>query len=166
MGLWSGREAEEVTTDVPLARDEQPQRNRESRAVRNLPLHPPVVIADHAQLRAFVASRAFAAKQPLILNLPGMSPAEGFAAAEHLNKYRSECGCALGAQTMTAAFCVTVGFLMVNYGALTPAMLKRLPIAAAVGIISAAVGKIVGIAIGRKRARREVARILATFGRS
>ena len=95
-----------------------------------------------------------------------MPPAEALAAAEQLNKDRSECGCSLGAQTMTAAFCITVGLLMLQYGALTPAMWKRLPIAAAVAIVSAAVGKIIGIAMGRKRARREVARILATFARS
>jgi len=134
-----------------VARTRQPQ------------IDTPLVISDLDQLRAFAVTRAFVLKQPLILSIPGMTPSEAFAAAERLNKDRNECGCALGAQAMTAAFLITLALLAIRYGPFTLALVERLPIAIAAAIVFVALGKVVGIAMGRRRARREVARILATF---
>jgi hypothetical protein len=133
--------------------------------IRTVPAaqHPPIVIEDAAQLSAFAASRAFRSRRPLMLSIPGMTQVEAFAAAEKLNKDRGECGCSLSAQAMTAGFAIATALLMMHYGAWTTATLQRLPLAIAIGLISAALGKIIGIAMGRMRARREVARILATI---
>lgn len=141
------------------------ERRRRSRATpaRKVQEYAPVVIRDRAQLRSFAASRAFVSRQPLILTIPGMSPLEAFAAGERLNKDRGECGCSLGAQAMTAGFAIALASLTIRYGSLTPAMLMRLPIAIAATAIFAALGKIGGIAMARRRARRDVARILAAL---
>jgi hypothetical protein len=130
---------------------------------RKLQVDVPLVIGEVDQLRAFAATPAFVLRRPVILSIPGMSPPEAFAAAERLNKDRNECGCALSAQAMTAAFLIVLALLAIRYGLFTLALLERLPIAIVAAVVFAALGKIVGIAIGRKRARREVARILATF---
>lgn len=124
---------------------------------------PPAVINDAVQLREFAGTPAFASNRPLILRIPGLTEPEALAAAERLNADRAECGCALGARAMTVAFVVALALLMHSYGAFTLALLARLPIAIAAGVAFAMVGKAVGIAQGRHRARREVARILATL---
>lgn len=122
----------------------------------------PAVIDDAVQLREFVSSPAFVSNQPLVLRMPGLTEPEALAAAERLNADRAECGCSLGARAMTVAFLVTLALLMLGYGAFTLALLARLPIALAAGVAFAMLGKAIGIAMGRRRARREVARILAT----
>lgn len=122
---------------------------------------PPAVIDDAGQLREFAASPAFVSNRPLILRIPGMAEPEALAAAERLNADRAECGCSLGARAMTLAFVVTLALLMLGYGVFTLALLVRLPITLAVGVVFAMLGKAVGIAMGRRRARREVARVLA-----
>ena len=130
---------------------------------RKLQIDTPLLISEPDQLRAFAATRAFVLRQPLILNIPGMSSSEAFAAAERLNKHRNECGCSLGAQAMMAAFLITLALLAIRYGLFTLALLGRLPIALVAAVVFAALGKVVGTAMGRRRARREVARILAIF---
>jgi hypothetical protein len=129
---------------------------------KDMASYVPLVIGDDAQLRTFAASREFMSKQPIILSLPGMLPAEGFSAGEQLNKERSECGCSLGAQAMAAGFLISLAGLTIHYG-VTLALLKRLPIAMVAAFLFAALGKVVGITLGRRRARRTVARILAIF---
>ena len=125
----------------------------------------PFVIADLAELRAFSRTRDFTSSRPLVLNVPDMLPVEAFAVGERLNRDRAECGCSLGAKAMTAGFALTLGALMVGYGPLTLSFLERSPISLAAAFAFAAVGKVAGIAMGRRRARREVSRILETFNR-
>jgi hypothetical protein len=122
---------------------------------------PLAVISDAEQLGEFAASREFVSKRPLIVLIPGMAESEAFAASERLNAYRAECGCSLGARAMTAAFLISLALLMFSYGVFTLALLVRLPIALAAGVVSAMLGKLAGIAMGRRRAHREAARILA-----
>jgi hypothetical protein len=64
---------------------------------------------------------------------------------------------------MTAGFVMALGLLLLRYGPLSLAWLERLPVAAVIAVIFAVLGKTVGIVLGRRRARREVARILATL---
>lgn len=123
----------------------------------------PLVIADFSELRAFSGTRDFTSSRPLVLNVPGIPPVEAFALAERLNRDRAECGCSFGAKAMTAGLGLTVGGLMVVYGPLTLAFLERSPISLAVALACAGVGKVVGIGLGRRRARRNVAHILETF---
>lgn len=120
----------------------------------------PLVIADVAQLRAFVATPVFASTRPVVLDLPGMSSSEAFVAGERLNRDRAECGCSLGATAMSAGFAVALAILVLRYGLFTVASLARFPIAVAAAVGFAALGKIAGIALGRRRARREVMRII------
>ena len=125
----------------------------------------PFVIADLAELRAFSRTRDFTSSRPLVLDVPDMLPAEAFAVGERLNRDRAECGCSLGAKAMTAGFALALGALMVGYGPWTRAFRARSPISLAAAFSFAAVGKVAGIALGRRRARREVSRILETFNR-
>jgi hypothetical protein len=62
---------------------------------------------------------------------------------------------------MTAGFVMALGLLLLRYGPLSLAWLERLPVAAVIAVIFAVLGKTVGIVLGRRRARRELARILA-----
>jgi hypothetical protein len=148
---------------------ETPQKQNEKRRRSGTSLerdsirYAPIVIDDHAQLRVFAVSRAFFSKQPLILRISGMSPSEASLAGEYLNKNRRECGCSLGAKAMTAGFVIALAWLTIRYGVLTPGMFVRLPFAIAAAIAFAALGKSVGVAKARRRARREAARILTTF---
>jgi len=127
--------------------------------------HPgaPLVIADVAELRAFAASRDFTSSRPVVLDLPHLSPADAFVLGERLNRDRAECGCLLGAKAMTAGFGVALGALAVAYSPLTLAFLERSPISLSVGFVAAGAGKVAGIALGRRRARREVSRILCSL---
>jgi hypothetical protein len=125
----------------------------------------PLVIADLAALRAFSRTRDFSSSRPLVLRVPEIPIADAFAAGERLNRHRAECGCSLGAKTMTAGFLLTLAALMLSYGPFTLAFLERSPIAVAAAFAFAAVGKVIGIRQGRRRARREVSRILETFNR-
>ena len=123
----------------------------------------PLVIADLAGLRALSGTRDFTSRRPLVLNLPELPPTEAFAAAERLNRDRGECGCSLGAKAMAAGFGLTLGALAVGFGPLTLAFLERSPLALGAAFAAAGAGKVAGIALDRRRARREVARILETF---
>jgi hypothetical protein len=123
----------------------------------------PLVIADTEALRAFSRSHDFASSRPVVLELPNMSPAESFAISERLNRDRSECGCSLGATALAAGSALSVGLLLVRYGLLTVAFVERLPIALAAGFACAAIGKAVGVGLGRWRARRDVSRIYDLF---
>jgi hypothetical protein len=125
----------------------------------------PFVVADIAELRAFSRTRDFTSSRPLVLEVPEMPIGEAFAVGERLNRDRAECGCSLGAKAMTGGFVLTLGALMVSYGPFTLAFLERLPLALAAAFAFAAVGKVMGIGLGRRRARREVSRILETFNR-
>jgi len=127
------------------------------------PLDAPTVIGNAEQFREFVTSRAFPSKWQVILRIPGMAESETFAVSERLNANRAACGCSLAARTMTSAFLLSLALLMSNYGVFTLALLVRLPIAFAIGILFALLGKALGIGIGRRRTRREAARILAMF---
>lgn len=123
----------------------------------------PVVISDINQLCALSATPAFFFSRPIILGLPGMSPAEAFAAAERLNRHRTACGCSLGAQAMTAAFLLALAWLVMRYGLFSLALLAHLPIAIGIAVLCAALGKAIGIAVGHRRARVEVARIQSRY---
>jgi hypothetical protein len=125
----------------------------------------PFVIVDLAGLRAFSRSRSFTSSRPLVLEVPEIPPAEAFAVGERLNRDRAECGCSLGAKAMTAGFVLGLAALSVGYGPVTLAFLERSPLALAAAFAFGAVGKVTGIAMGRRRARREVSRILETFNR-
>jgi hypothetical protein len=125
----------------------------------------PFVIADLAELRAFARTRDFTSSRPVVLEVPEIPAADAFAVAERLNRDRAECGCSLGAKAMTAGFVLTLGALMVGYGPFALGFLERSPLALAGAFAFAAVGKVTGIAMGRRRARREVSRILETFNR-
>ena len=125
----------------------------------------PFVIADLAELRAFARTREFTSNRPVVLAVPEIPAADAFAVAERLNRDRTECGCSLGAKAMTAGFVLTLAALMVGYGPFALAFLERSPLALAAAFAFAAVGKVIGIAMGRRRARREVSRILETFNR-
>ena len=125
----------------------------------------PLVIADLAELGAFSSTREFTSARPLVLDVPELPAAEAFALSERLNRDRAECGCSLSAKAMTAGFGLTLGALMVAYGPLTLAFLERSPISLAAAFGFAAVGKVAGMALGRRRARLQVSRILETFNR-
>jgi hypothetical protein len=131
--------------------------------VRHRGMRDPFVIGDLQQLAEFSNSPAFVSKGPLVLKIAAMSESEAFAAAERLNKNRAECGCSLGARAMTAAFAIAIGVLLLRYGPLSPGVLVRLPLAVVTAAVFALLGKAAGIALGRRRARREVTRILTTF---
>ena len=125
----------------------------------------PFVIGDLAELRAFARTREFTSSRPVVLAFPEIPAADAFAVAERLNRDRAECGCSLGAKAMTAGFVLTLGALMVGYGPFALGFLERSPLALAGAFAFAAVGKVTGIALGRRRAHREVSRILDTFNR-
>jgi hypothetical protein len=127
------------------------------------PSRPPVVIGSVAELQAFASSPGFVSKRQLALRIPEMSPQEAFVSSERLNTYRSECGCSFGARAMTAAFVFALALLVVVYGPLSVALLVHLPLAIGAAVLFAVLGKFAGIAAGRRRARREAARIIATF---
>jgi len=131
--------------------------------IRTAKTYPPVVIGDPAELRVFAATRAFASRQPLVFAIPGMPMADAAAFGERLNTDRAACGCSLGAQAMAAGFAVTLAILMLRYGPFSLAVFVRLPIAIAVAVIFAGIGKAAGAAAARRRAHREVDRILGVF---
>lgn len=146
-----------LTTSVYYGRKNKTVRTRNEKSIA------PLVIGDFDQLRAFSVGRAFLSKQPIILCIPEILAIEAFAIGEQINKDRSECGCLLGAQAMTAAFLSTLIVLMVNFGLFSFALLERLPIAIIAAVIFAVLGKVAGITMARTRARREIARILTAF---
>jgi hypothetical protein len=125
--------------------------------------HSPVVIGDLRQLADFSNSPAFTSNEPLVLRIPAIPKSEAFAVAERLNRDRAECGCSLGAKAMGGGFVIALVLLVPFYGPLSLATLVRLPLALVTGVLAALVGKAIGIALGRRRARREVTRILTTF---
>jgi hypothetical protein len=123
----------------------------------------PFVVADLGELEAFARAREFRSRRRLLLEVPGMGPAEAFEASERLNSARAECGCALGAKAMTGGFLVALAALLAAYGPFSLAFLEHSPIAVAAAFVFAAVGKVVGISLGRRRAQHEVVRVLETF---
>jgi hypothetical protein len=125
----------------------------------------PVVIADAAELRAFAASREFASRRPVVLELPGMSQPDAFSAGERINRNRADCGCSLGASMMFTGLVLALAVLTLRYGVLTTALLERLPLAIVTAMVFAALGKTGGVALGRHRARGEVMRVVEKFPR-
>lgn len=124
----------------------------------------PVVISDPATLRSHFKSRSRELGRPLILNFPGMLPAEAHAASERLNKAGNECGCSAGATAMLVVFAISLVAIGAIYGPFNGAALVRLPLAFAAAFGAAGLGKALAIARAHRRARNEVAHILATFG--
>jgi hypothetical protein len=123
----------------------------------------PIIIEDPGQLQAFAASRAFASNRPLILTIPGLPSADALSIGERLNKDRAACGCSTGAWAMAVAFAVVLAMIVLSHGLFTVETLIRLPIAAATAIVFAGLGKAIGMAVARQRARREVSRAIGMF---
>jgi hypothetical protein len=123
----------------------------------------PFVVVDLEGLEAIARAREFRSRRRLLLEVPGMGAAEAFEVSERLNSARSECGCSLGAKAMTAGFVVVLAALLAAYGPFSIAFLERSPIAVGAAFASAALGKAVGIVLGRRRARHEVTRVLEKF---
>jgi hypothetical protein len=121
----------------------------------------PILVSGVRELRDFAASPAFASKRPLVLSLPQVPPGELRAMAERLNQYRLECGCSLGARAMTGGLLAATALLAALYGPLSVAFVVHLPLAFAAAVVFAVVGKVVGIVRARRRARGQVAAILA-----
>jgi hypothetical protein len=120
----------------------------------------PVIIRDGPELLTFSRTRAFFDNRPIVFDVPG-ARASSVPAAEQLNAYRTDCGCAAGARAMVAAFALVLALLTVRYGTSPWDMLARLPVAFLAAFVGAGAGKLTGIALARRRAHREVARILA-----
>jgi hypothetical protein len=117
---------------------------------------PPVVITDLESLRRLSRPKLFRASEPIIINLPGLSPNEAEALAARVNEYRNECGCSLGAKSMAVGFGVIVTWLWIANGVFTMRFAWRLPLAFVFALLCAGVGKSVGIALARQRLRSEL----------
>jgi hypothetical protein len=117
---------------------------------------PPVVISDLESLRSLTKPKLFRAGEPIIIDLPGLSPNEAEALAARVNGYRNECGCSLGAKCMAAGFGVIVTWLWIANGLFTMRFAWRLPLAFVVALLCAGLGKSVGIALARQRLRLEL----------
>ena len=123
----------------------------------------PLILSDGDQLKAFASGGEFYRPRPIILKLPGLSAEEAFATAERLNQERNACGCSLGAWTMAAAFLLCAALLIWRYGLFTLAALERLPLALIAAVLAMGIGKTIGIAMGRRRARRLIHRLIQTY---
>jgi len=121
------------------------------------------IVVGLGELEGFARAKEFRSRRPLLLEVPEMGAAEAFEVSERLNSARSECGCALGAKAMTAGFVIALGALFAAYGPFSIAFLERLPLTVGAAFVSAAIGKTAGIALGRRRARQEVSRVLKRF---
>jgi hypothetical protein len=126
-------------------------------------LRSPIVVRDLDQLRAYSIARPGNYTAPLILSIPQMSQSEAFAASERITKARSECGCDLGARAMAATFAISLAAIGILFGPFTLAALERLPIAVVAAFLAAGLGKAIGIALARNRARAELMSILTKY---
>ena len=115
-----------------------------------------LVINEPEQLRALVGRKMLHSKQLLAIRLPNLSESDGSMISERLNRYRSECGCSLGAKSMAVGFVATMICLVLRYGFFTAALVWRLPLAFLGGLLLAGIGKAIGIAIARRGFRREI----------
>jgi len=97
---------------------------------------------------------------PLAVRLPGVSPSEALRAELRLNQAAQECGCNAGSQFMTAGVVLCVAYLWTTLGSPFRADLLEILSACAVVFVAAIVGKLVGLAQGRRRLLREL-RVLA-----
>jgi len=117
----------------------------------------PAIVIDSVAAMRDVPRRG---KGPLVLQLPGLPAEEAAAAGERLNRYRTECGCSAGAHLMTIAFVLSLAVAVLADGA-SRALFLHLPLALPAALVGAGVGKAGGIALARRRARREIADLLA-----
>jgi hypothetical protein len=121
------------------------------------------IVVGLGDLEAIARAKEFRSRRPLLLDVPEMGAAEAFEVSERLNRARAECGCALGAKAMTAGFVIALGVLLAAYGPFSIAFLEHSPLAVGAALVSTAIGKTTGIALGRRRARQEVSRVLERF---
>jgi hypothetical protein len=108
------------------------------------------------ELRSAIYTPIFYSKRSLMLQLPGLSIEESFAVSERLNQYRNECGCSLGAKFMATACVLTAAWLLTQPDLVSFALLWRLPLTLVIVIMAAGFGKLTGIKIAHRQARREV----------
>jgi hypothetical protein len=118
-----------------------------------------MVIADSKSLRDLGKPPFLGANEPLIIELPGLPPAEAAALTERLNRYRNECGCSLGARCMVAGFAVTFIWFAVADGGFTIKFLWHVPLAFLAAFLGAGLGKFLGIVIARRRLRWELTQL-------
>lgn len=116
----------------------------------------PLVITDLESLRSLNNPKLFRPNQPIVIKLPEVPANEAEALAARVNRYRSECGCSLGAKTMATGFGAMVMWIWLSDGVLTMKFLWRLPLAFVVAMLCAGLGKSVGIALARRRLRLEL----------
>jgi hypothetical protein len=114
----------------------------------NPPFHsqPPVVVTDLESLRRLSRPKLFRASEPIIIDLPGLSPHEAEALAARVNEYRS----------MAVGFGVIVTWLWISCGLFTMQFAWRLPLAFVFALLCAGLGKALGIALARQRLRSEL----------
>lgn len=120
------------------------------------PIIGPRIITDLEGLRSLGKSRSFRSREPIVIRLPDLSAAQTEELTSRINGYRNECGCSLGAKTMTAGLVVMLIFLCASYGAFTTRFLMRLPFAFLVAFVCAGAGKATGILLARRRLRLEL----------
>lgn len=120
------------------------------------PTTSPLVITDMEGLRGLGKSRSFRSREPIVIRLPNLSATEAEALTSRINGYRNECGCSLGAKSMTAGLVVMLVSLFASYGAFTTSFLLRLPFAFLFAFVCAGAGKATGVFLARRRLRLEL----------
>lgn len=73
---------------------------------------------------------------------------------DKINEYKKECGCSLGAKTMTAVFILCVLIIAIQNGFLTAAFVKKIPFVLLMSFLGAAAGKIAGIGYARFKLKK------------
>ena len=75
-------------------------------------------------------------------------------AEDKIIEYKKECGCSLGAKTMTAVFILCVLIIALQDGFLTAAFVKKIPLILVMSFLGAAAGKITGIGYARFKLKK------------
>ena len=117
----------------------------------------PVIVIDSVAALQDVARFG---KGRLVLQLPGLPAEEAAATGERLNRYRTECGCSAGARLMMTAFGLSLTIAVLVDGA-SRALFLHAPLAFPAAVVGAGVGKARGIALARRKARREISDLFA-----
>ncbi len=73
---------------------------------------------------------------------------------DKINHYKTECGCSLGAKTMTVAFAFFLWMSALQHGFFTAAFLKQIPFVLIMSFLGAVAGKLTGIGYARFKLKR------------
>jgi hypothetical protein len=102
-------------------------------------------------------------RRQITLLIPELGTEKTQAADLRIRAYQRDCGCSAGAASLFIAMAVSTAFIGIHYGWMSWAFVVRLPFVLLISFIAGGVGKILALALARRRFDRELDLLIRTF---